>query len=332
MNGRRLSQLACIVNLKLLISILLLFISLTTFAQHKKMSHEEYITRYSAIAIREMKEFGIPASITLAQGLLESGSGNSSLAREANNHFGIKCHAGWAGEGFYMDDDEKNECFRVYDNPDESYVDHSSFLTSRGRYSFLFDLDIFDYKGWAHGLKKAGYATNPKYPQLLITLIERHKLYQFDKGVKYTGQVVKPNQQQNPNNLNTSYVPASTSEYLFLETSPRGRKIYMNNGVKFIYAKSDDTFFLIAEEFDIYPHSVRKYNELENDEPFEIGEIVYIEKKKSKGELSSYQCNQGESMRYISQRFGVRLKKLYKYNTMEYGAEPAAGQVIKLRR
>ena len=150
-------------------------------AQHKT---EKYIEKYSKIAVAEMKKYNIPASITLAQGILESGNGESRLAKEGNNHFGIKCHSNWNGKTIIEDDDEKDECFRKYDNAEDSYRDHSLFLTERGRYSFLFELNKKNYKAWAKGLKKAGYATNPKYPDLLIDLIERYDLSRFDKNYK----------------------------------------------------------------------------------------------------------------------------------------------------
>lgn len=146
-----------------------------------KVSTLDYINRYKEISIREMKQYGIPASITLAQALLESGTGNSDLAKYANNHFGIKCTADWGGKGYYKDDDQKNDCFRVYNNPEESFKDHSAFL-KRKRYGALFELDRNDYKGWASGLKQAGYATNPNYPQLLISLIEKYNLQAYDSG------------------------------------------------------------------------------------------------------------------------------------------------------
>ena len=148
-------------------------------AARNKITTEEYIATYKKIARKEMKQHGIPASITLAQGILESGNGNSELARRANNHFGIKCTKDWNGKTYHIDDDKPNECFRRYKHPEASFHDHSAFLKSK-RYSGLFELDRDDYKGWAKGLKKAGYATNPKYPQLLINLIEKHKLYQYD--------------------------------------------------------------------------------------------------------------------------------------------------------
>ena len=163
--------------MKNLLSILLLFIALSLFSQTKT---DAYIAKYSSIAIDEMNRYSIPASITLAQGILESGNGESRLAKEGNNHFGIKCHKNWNGQTIIEDDDEKGECFRKYSNASESYRDHSLFLTERGRYSFLFEYSNTDYKNWAKGLKKAGYATNPKYPKLLIDLIEKYDLVRFD--------------------------------------------------------------------------------------------------------------------------------------------------------
>ena len=139
-----------------------------------------YIEKFKGVAIEEMNTYGIPASITLAQGISELGSGNSSLAKYANNHFGIKCTSDWKGKAYYKDDDERNDCFRVYKDARESYKDHSEFL-KRKRYSFLFELDKNDYKNWALGLKTAGYATNPKYPDMLIGIIEKYKLYQYDQ-------------------------------------------------------------------------------------------------------------------------------------------------------
>lgn len=165
------------------ISLLLLFLFAAMAVSAQQLTREQYIAKYKTIAVKQMQKHKIPASITLAQGCLESGDGNSALARKANNHFGIKCHDGWKGKSFRQDDDERNECFRKYDNAVDSYTDHSYFLTSRPRYNSLFDLKITDYKGWAHGLKAAGYATNPKYAQLLIDIIEEYKLYKYDNGV-----------------------------------------------------------------------------------------------------------------------------------------------------
>ena len=172
-----------------LILIILFSLSFHGYSQ-KKITVEEYISLYKDLAIEEMKQHHIPASITLAQGILESENGNSKLAIKANNHFGIKCHKEWSGKTFHQDDDKKNECFRKYAKPGDSYRDHSDFLSTRDRYNFLFDLDITDYKSWAYGLKKAGYATNPRYPELLIRIIEENELWKLDKVVSRQSSVV----------------------------------------------------------------------------------------------------------------------------------------------
>ncbi|MEA3436973.1 MAG: glucosaminidase domain-containing protein, partial [Thermodesulfobacteriota bacterium] len=204
-------------------------------AQHK-ISVEDYILTYKDVAMDKMEVYGIPASITLAQGILESGSGNSELARKANNHFGIKCHKDWNGKTFHTDDDAKNECFRKYKSPDKSYRDHSLFLTQRDRYADLFKLKVTDYKGWARGLKKAGYATNPKYPQLLIKIIEENRLYEFDKGITptYLTQQDGDPDLMEPAVASPAIYPTS-SDYELVEIWETGWKVYSNNGVKFIF-------------------------------------------------------------------------------------------------
>lgn len=184
-----------------------LFLMLSPFfviGQSKSNSTQDYINTYTKIAIEQEKQYGIPACITLAQGILESGSGRSRLATEANNHFGIKCHNDWKGKKIYKDDDKKNECFRVYDNAEQSYIDHSLFLVGKKRYAELFQLKITDYKGWAKGLKKAGYATNPKYPQLLIDIIELYDLanitqtYQEQEAQEENKEIISQNKEKIP--------------------------------------------------------------------------------------------------------------------------------------
>lgn len=186
-----------------------LFLMLSPFfviGQNKSNSTQDYINTYTKIAIEQEKQYGIPACITLAQGILESGSGRSRLATEANNHFGIKCHNDWKGKKIYKDDDKKNECFRVYDNAEQSYIDHSLFLVGKKRYAELFQLKITDYKGWAKGLKQAGYATNPKYPQLLIDIIELYDLanitqtYQEQEAQEENKEIISQNKEKIPQN------------------------------------------------------------------------------------------------------------------------------------
>lgn len=299
-----------------------------------KISTEEYIEKYKNVAIKKMKEYGIPASITLAQGILESGSGNSRLARRANNHFGIKCHKEWNGKRFYMDDDAKHECFRKYKDPADSYRDHSLFLTQRGRYSFLFEYDVNDYKKWAHGLKKAGYATNPKYPQLLIGIIERNKLAQYDNGVN---SMKRRSKKKIP--IEDEFVETESSEVPMLihlqpvSTTETGRKLYENNGVKFIRSDLGDTYYDLAEEFEIYSWQLYKYNETDKKHFLQTDEIVYLEKKKKKADkqFKKHTVMQGESLRYISQLYGIRLSSLMKLNGLSSDRNLPVGRILKLR-
>ena len=200
----------------------------------KRITREEYIETYKDDAIREMHRSGIPASITLAQGILESGDGNSPLAVYGKNHFGIKCHKGWKGKSMRLDDDEKNECFRKYNDVYDSYRDHSEFLSTRGRYSFLFELKITDYKGWAKGLKKAGYATNPKYPQLLIDLIEKNKLYEYDRYGKVPPKKLTKDRTSSP-----------------LAVAKHNRTIKLHNHIKYIVARDGDTFYRITQDLSL---------------------------------------------------------------------------------
>ena len=232
---------------------LLFVILLPLFAIAQRITPEEYIQNYKDIAMREMREHKIPASITLAQGLLESGAGNSALAREAKNHFGIKCHKGWTGDTYIMDDDEKNECFRRYKNAEESFRDHSVFLKTRGRYSALFDLEITDYRGWAKGLKAAGYATNPKYAQLLIDRIELYDLTKYDQIA--LGLMADDNQMPNiaPEDelLELAYSPENRSIFELVDMTAEKRFVYENNGVRFVFAKEGETPEQLAKAFGI---------------------------------------------------------------------------------
>lgn len=287
------------------------------------MTQEEYIQTYKDIAIDEMKKHKIPASITLAQGLLESGSGNSKLAVSANNHFGIKCH-GWAGKKFYMDDDEKNECFRSYKNPKESYYDHSLFLTQRDRYANLFKLKITDYKGWANGLKKAGYATNPRYPDLLIGLIERLDLTKFDQQAigKQLTQKEKKKQKDVPN----------PSNFEVVDKTNHGRFVFINNRVKLIIAREGDNLASLTKELNLYSYQLAKYNDMEKGQEIKAGQVVYLQKKKRKSfEYDYHIVQKGETLRSISQLYGVKLDRLFKLNKMSEKSILSIDRKIKLK-
>jgi len=308
------------------ITFVLLIVSCTGYAQ--RMTTEEYIEKYKEIAIKKMKEFHIPASITLAQGVLESGSGNSRLARKANNHFGIKCHKDWHGKKFYMNDDEKHECFRKYPKAADSYRDHSKFLTQRGRYSFLFDYDITDYKKWAYGLKKAGYATNPRYPQLLIKIIEKYHLYQYDKEALGKQKKRKKKIKTHPEGA----IP-TISTFTVSGTSATGRKIFINNKRKLILARQGDTYQKIATEFEIYTWQLYKYNEVSHKHKIVTGEIVYLEKKKAKAgkKYKYHHIRQGESLHDVAQLYGMRLSKLLKMNNLPKGISVPVGTEVRGR-
>jgi len=295
------------------------------------MSTEEYIDTYRDIAVKKMKEYKIPASITLAQGILESGSGNSRLAVEGKNHFGIKCHKGWKGKKIYVDDDAKHECFRKYKKAEDSYSDHSLFLTHRGRYSFLFDYKTTDYKKWAYGLKKAGYATNPKYPQLLIRLIEKYELDKYDKKGGYRKSKTKPKKEKVIIAAGTA-IP-TIADYKKDYIHKEGRQVYENNGTKLIIIKSGDTFYGLSEEFEMYTWQLLKYNEVDKKHILQIGEVIYLEKKKRKAnkKYKTHTVKQGENLWKIPQIYGLRLHRLHKINNLPKGVQPESNKVIKVR-
>ncbi|MCB2220231.1 MAG: glucosaminidase domain-containing protein [Bacteroidetes bacterium] len=310
-----------------------LFLFLISFAQaqlpSRKITKEEYIGMYKDIAIEEMNMYHIPASITLAQGILESAYGNSTLAKKANNHFGIKCHKGWNGKTYHMDDDARDECFRRYNHPHESFKDHSIFLTTRDRYAFLFDLAINDYKGWAKGLKQAGYATNPKYPQLLIGIIEEYKLYEYDRY--YQEPFLAENKKTS--RTTASYAGSSRKEdFQPVTIGASNRQVYENNGVKFIYARRGDNFYKIARDFNIYTWQVYRYNDLKKKDPIDEGQILYLERKNRQAEQEVHVVNPGEDLYSISQQYAIKLKKLCRYNTLDKDAELFPGQRIKLKK
>jgi len=280
--------------------------------EQPKLSVQQYIEKYNAIAVDEMLRSRIPASITLAQGILESGNGNSRLATEANNHFGIKCKNTWTGETIYEDDDAPQECFRKYSSAIDSYRDHSDFLMKNVRYAFLFDLEPDDYKGWANGLKKAGYATNPQYAELLITFIEKHKLHEFDK-VKLSDE-------------EKSEIAAEKSESKKLHGD-----FFRINGVKAITALKDESFAQISLQFDLEVNELYRFNDLQKDARCNIGDTIFIEPKKNKGDTEFYTVSLNETMYNISQRTAIKLDKLLDRNLLIPGQEPAAGQLIFLR-
>jgi LysM repeat protein len=307
--------------LKKTISVGLILFSLffLTHAQgNEAMVHKNYIDTYKDIAIKEMLRSGVPASITLAQGMLESDNGNSRLAKKANNHFGIKCHSDWKGQTIYEDDDRQGECFRKYKSVNESFQDHSDFLMSGSRYSFLFELEMTDYKGWAKGLKKAGYATSNTYADKLIRIIEENNLHQFDLKVAAEADHQK-----------THKVKKEKSSGIATDTS-----VLLKNRVKYIIVKPEDNFRSIQEQFDLLPFEIYKYNDMTRDQELKPGQVLYLQPKRNKAEVGNswHIVKEGETMLMISQMYAVKPEKLYSKNLMSPGQELKIGDKISLRK
>ena len=289
--------------------LVIIFFSFTLEAYSQNNLTEEYIKNYYKIAISEMHLHGIPASITLAQGILESGNGKSHLAKKSNNHFGIKCHKNWKGKKVFHDDDEKKECFRKYKNPNESFKDHSLFLKERDRYSFLFRYKTSDYKSWSKGLKKAGYATNPNYANKLIELIEKYNLHVYDVSNKNGKRKIDKNIGKNNREILKS-----------------------NNNVKYVLSKKNDTYDLIAHQNRLWLWQILDFNDKIKDENLEVGEIVFLEPKRNKGKLKEYKVKKGDTIYSISQKNGIKLSKLKKINNIDEKFIIKTNQIIYLRK
>ncbi len=342
-------------RLFLLISLLVL----SKYSAQTWATEEQYIQRFAPYAVEEMEKYKIPASITLAQGLLETAGGQSRLAQQGNNHFGIKCKENWTGRTMAHTDDAPNECFRVYDDPRQSYEDHSVFLATRKYYEKLFSLDGKDYKAWAYGLKKAGYATNPKYAYILISKIEKYKLYEYDntnsKEVLYTILKQFPNLKDdseymakyepkkdvkkaiavsNQSKTQTVYAqPAIYSERTKSKVEILNSmlvKNHPNGGLKFVIVPEDTTVKFIANKYDISESRLMKWNELDGD-LIRKNSIIFLESKNSDGNVPTYACEAGENMHDIAQKFAVKLNKLYAKNRMDEGQSPKTGQLIYLQ-
>ena len=283
----------------------------------------DYIDKYSDIAIKEMKRTGVPASITLAQGILESNAGQSVLATKGNNHFGIKCHNDWKGKTMKMDDNAPKA--------EASFRDHSDFLRSRDRYKSLFELKQTDYKGWARGLKKAGYATDPGYADKLITLIEDYELYRFDKGVKVS--VKPPLEIEEPKVVQLE--PRPGMKYQESVTFSTARKVYSQNGVPFVYSEAGETYASIAASNGLFLKELLKFNDHEQELALEPGTMVYLARKKAQGPVgvNKYVVEKdGETLRDIAQRFGIRYAALQKLNIVLYGKTLEEGDTVILRK
>ena len=292
---------------------------------------QSYIEKYSSLAVEEMYRTGVPASITLAQGLLESGNGQSRLAVKGNNHFGIKCHNTWTGAKVYHDDDRKGECFRKYDSPEESFRDHSDFLRYRDRYKFLFDLELTDYRSWAYGLKTAGYATDPKYPEKLIRLIEEYRLYEYDLQKPEPTHNVEPQVPASPTVIEQVQPLSPRQRETF--SFALSRQMYSLNGVPFVYASEGETYASIAKANRLFLKEILKFNDLKEEKDLVPGTVVYLQKKKKKAAagLEKYVVEGSQDLRSISQRFAIRLDKLCKLNDIAPDHVLRDGDVLNLR-
>jgi uncharacterized FlgJ-related protein len=326
---------------------ILLFLFLLGFGilSAQRQSTEQYIEKYKLIAIDEMLEYHIPASITLAQGILESGSGNSRLAVQGNNHFGIKCHSDWNGQRIYEDDDKNHECFRKYTEAEDSYRDHSLFLSRKSRYAFLFDLKTTDYKAWAKGLKKAGYATNPHYPKRLIDLIQRYNLDQYDKVSKK--ELEKMIKQAKSDKNNQSIIPEKYRDrkkeaepgpaVTTTATKPqaaghsRYHEVNYHNRIKYIVYRQGDSPEKICAEFDLWCKQFYKFNDLKPGQKIQAGTIIYLQPKRRKGDVKYHVVKGGESLWEIAQQHGIQLKWLLKRNHLNEKSKLRRGQQLWLR-
>lgn len=343
-------------QLKHILALFSLLLAVTASAQKKDSSAiVAYIQQYKDIAISEMKRAGIPASITLAQGIHESSFGTSYLSVNTNNHFGIKCKKEWTGKTFKYTDDAPNECFRVYDKVEDSYKDHSDFLRSRTWYNSLFELNITDYKGWSYGLKKAGYATNPKYPEILIKTIEDFELSAFDKGENPSymqpataavinelatdekaieGNGITPDTQKasveekkNPIVTSVKPAPAITPDF----TRKVNKKITKINKVKCVKLYKGETLELIGNVLRIEKEDLLTFNDLKDDSQLKEGQVIFIQSKKKKNKEGTYKVKADDNMWSISQKKGVRLAALLKRNKLSEGEEPAPKETIYLK-
>lgn len=307
-------------NKKQILSLLAaLAYSITVLGQMRwNQNYQNYINQYKDLAIEQMLKYRIPASITLAQGLFESAAGRSDLVRQGNNHFGIKCHTSWMGPKQYHDDDARGECFRVYSDAKESYEDHSQFLARQSRYACLFNLSTSDYKGWARGLKQCGYATNPQYANKLIQIIELYKLHEYDKAKRYDKFMAEHSGTDQPINAQGLLHP-----------------IHLFNDNYYLYAREGDTFKGIGKEVGISWKKLAKYNERDKNDILRKGDIIYLKKKRKKApkqyKKRPHIVQAGESMYGISQKYGIRLKNLYKMNGLDPDFKIYPGARLRVR-
>ncbi len=296
---------------------------------------KDYIERYKEIAMEEMKRTGVPASIKLAQGIHETAAGQSMLVKKSNNHFGIKCKSEWQGESVSHDDDARGECFRKYTDPSDSYKDHSDFLKNRKHYAFLFDLDPTDYQGWARGLKKAGYATNPKYAQILIKLIEDYHLQDYTLIALGRKEAPPAEVWAHVNNAASHEAAAGSSSPQVAtpvkQTSyPHG--VFKINETDVVFVAKGTPYLVVAQQHRLSLSRLFDFNELPRAEETPADQLIFIKRKRKTGADEFHKVGEGETLHAIAQVQGIRLESLLEYNFLKQGMEPAVGEVLYLQR
>ncbi len=309
-----------------------------------RQTREEYIDKYKSIAVRHMERYGIPASITMAQGILESDCGNSRLSVQSNNHFGIKCKRGWQGETVYHDDDAPGECFRAYPSVEASFLDHAEFLDRQPRYDSLFAYSSSDYKSWARGLKAAGYATAPDYAQRLVRIIEENELYLLDRNdgerlyASRTGGRTDPeawfSEQTSVETAAASTALIDPDDYRVTINAHCGYDVYATNGVHYILAKEGDTFERLGELFRLAPRNLRKFNDLTDKRAQPMtGEVIYIERKRRRweGNARHHLCREGETAYAVGQSYAIRTRSVERLNRLKPGERLQPGRQLAIR-
>ena len=322
---------------KIILFTCLMACSWSMLAQSQNQTYLDYIATYRDMAIEQQRKYNVPAAITMAQGILESAAGQSELAKKAKNHFGVKCTSDWVGRTYYKDDDQANSCFRVYAEVSDSYEDHSLFLT-RKRYESLFALPIGDYKNWAYGLKACGYATDPHYPEKLIRIIEQYGLNEltFDTLLVRSGAVNPQDTTWQEGDIQVDFtalaeeMPTPEMQDLQLFHNYQSGRC---NGVRFIIAGPNETYASLASFLNMYERTLRKYNDALDDRELQEGDIVYIYAKKNRASRKTPYCyfREGDTAWHIAQRYGIKMKSLYKLNGIPYGVPLTTYQKLLLR-
>lgn len=311
--------------------VTILFFMISAFvANAQRMTPEEYIAKYKNDAIEEMHRSGVPASVTLGQGLLETENGNSELVQKSNNHFGIKCKSDWKGESVKHTDDAPDECFRKYASAQDSYADHSNYLKTSSRYASLFALDPYDYKGWAKGLKRAGYATNPRYPEILIGNIEKYQLYQYDKDIYDPSLVFSPGIFKDSAKENKVITMIAAPPSAFVENNG-SEKVKYFNGLRAVFANANTSLLAIATKAGISLSRLLEFNDLKKDGLLPEGQYIYLEKKEKEGKKDFYVSTERQSLYDIAQANGVQLSAIAQYNELSPDATVNQGARIKLK-